>query len=124
MAYAKELVAGSLSPGQAGSIGGAYLAVTAAGSVQGDAAALTASMNVVASADGTKGVILQGQPGDSVIVFNNSASTLKVWPPVGDTIAVPGTGIGTVNSAFSHLTYKTVKYYNLDGTQWLPQVTA
>lgn len=124
MAYAKEVVAAGFSPGQAKGMGGAYVAVTAAGSSQTDAATLTASMSVVASADGTKGVILAGEVGDEVWVFNNSASTLKVYPETGAAIAVPGTGLGSANAAFSHLTYKTVLYKKLTTTQWLPLVTA
>lgn len=124
MTYAKELVASGISPVTASGFGGFNGAVTAAGSSQTDAAVVSASLGVVAGADGTKGVILQGQAGDSVTIFNNSASTLKVYPPVGDTIAVPGTGVGTLNAAFSHLTYKAVTYVNLDNSQWLPNVTA
>lgn len=124
MAYAKELVGVGLSPGAAAGIGGQYNAVTALGSAQGDAAPLTASMSVVASADGTKGVILQGQAGDEVWVFNNSASTLKVYPPTGAAIAVVGTGLGTGNAAFSQLTYKTTIYKCLTSTQWLANTSA
>lgn len=124
MAYAKELVGSGMSPGEASGIGGQYNAVTAAGSAQASAAALTASMSVVAGADGTKGVILQGQPGDEVWVFNNSASTLKVYPPTGAAIAIVGTGVGTANAAFSQLTYKTTIYKCLTSTQWLANTSA
>ncbi len=125
MAFAKELVSGALSPGTAGTIGGQYAAVTAAGSVQGDATALGSSLSIIAGADGTKGIILPAaQVGDQATVFNNSASTLKVWPDVGAAIAVPGTGLGTANTAFSHLTYKTVIYTRVTSTQWLSNTTA
>lgn len=124
MAYAKELVGSGMSPGEASGIGGQYNAVTALGSSQATAAPLTASMSVVASADGTKGVILQGQVGDEVWVFNNSASTLKVYPPTGAAIAVVGTGLGTGNAAFSQLTYKTTIYKCLTSTQWLANTSA
>jgi hypothetical protein len=124
MAYAKELVGVGLSPGTAAGIGGQYNAVTALGSAQSDAAPLTASMSIVASADGTKGVILQGQVGDEVWVFNNSASTLKVYPPTGAAISVAGTGLGTGNAAFSQLTYKTTIYKCITSTQWLANTSA
>ena len=124
MAYAKELVGCGMSPGEASGIGGQYNAVTALGSAQASAAPLTASMSVVAGADGTKGVILQGQVGDEVWVFNNSASTLKVYPPTGAAIAVAGTGLGTGNAAFSQLTYKTTIYKCLTSTQWLANTSA
>lgn len=125
MAYAKELVGVGVSPVTASGIGGQYAAVTAAGSAITDATVVKASMAIVSGADGTKGVLLQGDVGDEVWLFNDSASTLKVY---GDTssvaIAVPGTGLGTAGTAFSHLTYKTVLYKKLTSTQWVPQVTA
>jgi len=124
MAYASELVGVGLAPGTAAGIGGQYNAVTALGSAQTDAAPLTASMSVVAGADGTKGVILKGQVGDEVWVFNNSGSTLKVYPPTGAAIAVAGTGLGTGNAAFSQLTYKTTIYKCVTSTQWLANTSA
>ena len=118
MAYAKEVL--GLPGGVASSLGGAFANVTATGSVQGDAALLGASMTVVASADGTKGVILPaGQAGDEAWVFNNAASTLKVYPPTGAAISVSGTGLGSANTAFSHLTFKVSLYKCLSSTQWL-----
>lgn len=126
MAYAKEIMGGGLSAGQAQAIGGqTNTSVTAAGSTQTDATALNSSINVVGSADGAKGVILlAGQPGDEVWVFNNAGSTLKVYPPTGAAIAVPGTGLGSANAAFSHLTYKVVIYKCVSSTQWFSNVTA
>jgi hypothetical protein len=124
MAYASELVGVGLPPGTAAGIGGQYKAVTATGSAQSDAAPLTASMSVVAGADGTKGVILVGQAGDEVWVFNNAASTLKVYPPTGAAISVAGTGLGTGNAAFSQLTYKATAYKCVTSTQWLAITSA
>lgn len=123
MAYSKELT-GAFTAGQARAIGGQYAAITAAGSAQTDATTLSASMCVVAGADGTKGVILSGDVGDEVWVFNNSASTLKVYPDSGAAIAVAGTGLGSANSAFSQLTYKTTIYKKITTTQWLANTTA
>ena len=62
-------------------------AVTAAGSVIGDAAVLGLGLNVVTGADGTKGVILPvAKPGMTVIVKGVTAGVLKVWPQTGGTI--------------------------------------
>lgn len=123
MAYASELV-GPFSPGQAGALGGQYSGLVAAGSSQATGTTVSASNAVVTAADGTKAVTLKGQPGDEVWLFNNSASTLKVYPPVGAAIAVVGTGVGTVNAAFDHLTYKAVAYKCFTSTQWVPIVSA
>lgn len=63
-------------------------AVTAAGSLISDAAALYQGLNIVTGADGTKGVILPvavaGMP--PVYVKGVTAGVLKVWPQSGATI--------------------------------------
>jgi hypothetical protein len=124
MAKSTEVMGGGIAASTAQAMGGVYTAVTAAGSAQSDATSVGSSNTVVAGADGTKGVVLTGQAGDEIWVFNNSASTLKVYPPSGAAIAVPGTGLGTANSAFSHLTYKPVVYKFLTNTQLVPIVSA
>lgn len=124
MAYAKELVQAGLSAGTAKGIGGQYTTKAATGSTQANAATLTASMTVVTAADGTKGVALTGEIGDSVWVFNDSGSTLKVYPNADAAIAVPGTGLGTVDAAYSHTTYATCIYKRLTATQWLVNKSA
>ena len=123
MALASELT-GAFPPGQAVAIGGQYTALVAAGSSQATGTPVTASMSVVTAADGTKAVTLRGQSGDEVWLFNNSASTLKVYPPVGAAIAVVGTGVGTANAAFDQLTYKATIYKCLTSTQWLANTSA
>lgn len=62
--------------------------VAAAGSAQGDAAALTAGINTVSAADGTKGVILPAAKAGLVVqVYNEHATNgLKVYPATGDDI--------------------------------------
>lgn len=125
MAYAKELMGAGFSGQQAKTVGGLYSAVTATGSAQTDAATVGASLSIVAGADGTKGVILPNvEVGDSCEIFNNSGSTLKVYPPSGGAIAVPGTGLGSANAAYSHTTYATVVYTKVTSTQWLPNKSA
>jgi hypothetical protein len=61
--------------------------VTAAGSAQGDAAALALGFQTVTGADGTKGVILpQGEVGDLVLIKGLTAGVLKVYPNSGGQI--------------------------------------
>ncbi len=119
MAMAKEIMGGGFSGVAAQALGGGYAAITATGSVIGDAAPLTASMCVVASADGTKGVALSCAVGDEVWVFNNSGSTLRVWPESAAAISVGGTGLGSAAAAFSQLTYKATLYKKVTSTQYL-----
>lgn len=125
MALAREIMGGGISAMSAIAIGGGAGSTAAAGSLQTDATEIPTSTNIVTAADGTKGVRLPAcQPGESVVIFNNSASTLKVWPPTGAAISVTGTGLGTANAAFSHLTYKPVRYFCQSSTQWFALVGA
>ena len=78
-------------------------------------------MNRVTAADGTKGVILPAaNPGESVQIVNDSASTLKVYPPSGAAIGVPGTSFGaaSANAAYSHTTYAVCVYTCYSSTLW------
>jgi hypothetical protein len=125
MALAKELMGVGFSAAQASNIGGQYAAVTAAGSSQATATAIGSSMNMIAGADGTKGVTLPAaEAGAEVWLFNNSASTCPVYPPVGAAISVAGTGVGTANTAFSQLTYKATIYKYFTTTQIVACTTA
>jgi len=125
MALAKEMVGAGFSPGQASGSGGQYATIAATGSAITDAARITASMVTVSAADGTKGVFLDGMVGDEVWLFNNSASTLKVY---GDSasvaISVAGTGLGTAGTAFAQLTYKSTLYKKFTSTQWIALTSA
>ena len=62
-------------------------AVAAAGSGQGDAAALSFGINVVSAADGTKGVILPVAEAGAIVIIKNTASAiLKIYPATGGAI--------------------------------------
>lgn len=126
MPLSANVMRGGLSAGQAVALGGTkFASVAATGSTQTDAALVTSDVAIVTAADGTKGVILPAaQPGDSVELFNNTASTLKVYPPTGAAITVNGTGTGSANAAFSHLTFKVARYTCLSSTQWFVNVSA
>lgn len=120
MALSKDVMGGGFSAGQARALGGGYAAITATGSSLATAATLTASNCVVAGADGTKAVKLVGEIGDELWVFNNSASTLKVYPGTSsEAISVPGTGLGSAAAAYDHTTYAVVVYKKVTSTQWL-----
>lgn len=125
MAFVSEQMRGGTSAGQAKAMNGAGGGFAAAGSTQTDATLITASVSIITAADGTKGVILPAVgPGESCVLFNNSASTCKVYPPTGAAITVVGTGLGSANTAHSMLTYKTVIYTCQSATQWFANVSA
>lgn len=127
MALAKEMMGGGLSAGQAKAIGGGggTITVTGASSSQALAALITTSNAILSGGDGTKSAVLPAVGvGESVTVFNNSASTVPVFPPVGSAIAVVNTGLGTANSSFALLTYKSATFTCQSATQWFVVVSS
>ena len=119
MALVSEMMRGGTSAGQAKGLVGSGGSVAAAGATLATGTTVNVSTAIVTGADGTKGVTLPAVgPGESVTLFNNSASTLKVYPPSGAAIAVPGTGLGTGDAAYSHTTYATCTYICQSATQW------
>lgn len=96
-------------------------AVAAAGSAQGDAAALTGMVNVVSAADGTKGVILPSAAEGLVIHVYSSVATngLKIYPPSSGTI-----NDGSANAAIT-IEGKTMAYcIGTSATNWAVIFTA
>lgn len=95
--------------------------VAAAGSAQGDAAALSEGYNTVSAADGTKGVVLPTAVlGKKVWVYNEHASNgLKVYPNTSDDI-----NDGTVNVAVTIEGKTLASFVALDATTWASMFTA
>jgi hypothetical protein len=92
-------------------------AVAAAGSTQGDAAALAEGINVVSAADGTKGVILPtAVAGMVIIVKNTAAGALKIYPATGGAInAVAANGAYSITNLTSSLLVasSTTQWYSV-----------
>lgn len=89
-------------------------AVAAAGSVQGDAAALSEGFNVVSGADATKGVILPTAAiGKVVEVKNTAAAALKIYPATGAAINAVA-----ANGAYSITNLTTTRLVATSTTQW------
>lgn len=88
--------------------------VAAAGSVQGDAAALIEGFNLVTGADDTKGVILPAAvAGMQVTIKVGTGADLKVWPNTGDAI----NGIAA-NNAMTVVDDVCFTLTALDATTW------
>ena len=91
--------------------------VAAAGSTQGDAAALAEGINVVSAADGTKGVILPtAVAGMVLIVKNTAAGALKIYPATGGAInAVAANGAYSITNLTSSLLVasSTTQWYSV-----------
>ena len=93
--------------------------VAAAGSVQGDAGAITVSspgLAFVTGADATKGVVLPAAvAGYDIVVKNDDAANaiLKVYPASGDIINALG-----ANNAISMAAKTSALFVALDATTW------
>lgn len=95
--------------------------VASAGSVQGDAAALSGTrfFHQVTGADGTKGVILAAagvnDVGEIHTILNTTAGVLKIYPATGGTI-----NGASANAAFSALTgIKPIVCYTTAASTWI-----
>lgn len=96
-------------------IGDTVSTVAAAGSAQGDAAALGSGTTIVTGADGTKGVVLPAaSAGRYREVYNTHATNgLKIYPASGDDI-----NDGTTNAAIT-IEGKTLAIFRaIDDTTW------
>ena len=89
--------------------------ITAAGSAQGTATALTKEINVVGTvSSGANGVVLPTAVAGIVLIINNtSANTLNVYPASGAAI-----NSGSANAAYSHSSAASIQYYATSSTQW------
>ena len=86
MALAKNVMGAGFSSSQARALNGnsTNSTVTAAGTTQATATAITADVNVVTTATTGQGVILYaGVGGDSQVVYNSTTADIKVYPPTG-----------------------------------------
>lgn len=101
-----------LSPGpyDSGDVG----TLAAAGSVQGDAAAIVKKVTFVTASDGTKGVVLPAASAGLVYeVYNTVAANLKIYPASGDDI-----NDGTTNAAISIDDKTFARFVAVDSTTW------
>jgi hypothetical protein len=95
-------------------------AVTATGSNQGDAAAISAvaPLVLVTGADGTKGVILPtlatAGVGAMLVIANLTAGALKVYPGSGDQVLPVAD-----NTAYTMAASTTSILFSADGIKWI-----
>ena len=95
-------------------ITGVATGISAAGSSQGDATALTKAFNVVSTVSGGQGVVLPTAiAGMRVTVINTSGATLLVYPASGGAINALAT-----NAGYSLPTIGRLDYIAISATQW------
>ena len=88
--------------------------VTAAGTTQGDATALTKTVNMITTATANQGVKLPtAAAGLTIKVINTTAVTIKVYPNTSDVIDG-----GTVNAGVNLSPYSSVELVAQDTQDW------
>lgn len=95
--------------------------ITAAGTVIGDATALTSVTNVITTAAASTGVKLWDAPlGSEVFVYNGGANTVNVWP-TGASDTING---GSGGAAITIATGKARIFKRLSATAWYSMLGA
>lgn len=90
---------------------GVPTAVTAtAASTTLTAVVLKAGANRVTGSDGVK--LPAANPGSSLMIVNDTGSSIKVWPPAGGAIQVPGTsfGLAVADAAYTQTLFSNVVF--------------
>jgi hypothetical protein len=105
--FADLALTGSLTKSVAGT-------VSAAGTTQGDATALTKTVNMITTATANQGVKLPtAAAGLTIKVVNTTAVTIKVYPNTSDVIDG-----GTVNVGVNLSPYSSVELVAQDAVDW------
>ncbi len=88
--------------------------ISAAGSTQGTATAITKDINIVSTVSTGQGIVLPTAIAGMVIIVNNTSATdLNVYPASGATINSLAT-----NAAYTHIPNGSLQYYAVSSTQW------
>ncbi len=122
MPLVRNQMGGGTSAGQAQALNGRAInsAITAAGTTQGTATAITADVNIVTTATSAQGVQLyNGIIGDSQEVFNNTSTDIRVYPPTGGNVNQLA-----ANSGFVLAPYTSVLVKKMTSTQWVGYLSA
>lgn len=122
MARKKQVMGTGNSPASANMIVGSVASgLTATGSTQADALALSADINEVTTVAASTGVILPANcdVGDQIFVYSIGAQTLTVYAPGTETINAIAAASG-----FSVATAKTATFTKVNNTRWASMLTA
>lgn len=88
--------------------------VTASGTLQADAAAISKTLNIVTGADGTKGVKLPfAAAGLNLTIVNSGTDSLKVYPQTSQSI-----NDLSANAAFIISAKASIQFYAKDASSW------
>lgn len=121
MALALAIMRGGLSAGSAKAINGdVNSTISAAGTTQATATALTAGINVVTTAAASSGVRLgNSEIGDQYEILNLGANAVMVYPPTSGQI-----NNLSANTGFTLATNTAVKVRKFTSTRWMAFLSA
>lgn len=101
-------------------VGNGAAGLTATGSTQGTALALTDVNEFTTVAASTGGRLPSNASlGDTIIVYNGGANALSVYPPTGESINAL-----SANAAFSMAANKYATFTKVGATRWASNLTA
>lgn len=107
-----EMIRAGIPSGTATALcNGTSAAVTAtSSSTLATATELAAGINRVTGSDGVR--LPNCEAGGSVIVINDTNASIKVWPPSGGAIQIPGTsfGLAVVGTQTTQTLFSTIEY--------------
>lgn len=121
MALVEEMMQGGISAGGARGICGQINdSISAAGTTQGTATALTTSINVITTAAANSGVILPNPRGGSELdILNIGANQCIVYPPTGAQI-----NNLSANAGFTLAPNTAVKVKKFSALRWMGFLSA
>lgn len=112
---------GSSWPSAGAICGGVANALTAAGTTNANALGLSAEINVVTTTAASTGVrLMPVEVGASILVANQGASALLVYPGTGVQIDA----LTATTGGFSVPAGKSATFYGVSSTQWISQLGA
>lgn len=112
---------GSSWPSALAICGGVANTLTAVGTTNANALALSAEINVVTTAAAGTGVrLVPVEVGSSVVVANQGANALLVYPGTGVQIDA----LTVTTGGFSIPVGKSAVFYGVSGTQWISNLGA
>lgn len=121
MALALAIMRGGISAGAAKAINGdVNAAISAAGTTQATATALTAGINVITTAGASSGVrISNSEIADQYEIINLGANAVTVYPPTSGQINAIA-----ANGGFTLATNTAVKVRKFTATRWMAFLSA
>ena len=122
MPLAKNMMGAGLSAGKVRNLNGTTFntSITAAGTTQATATALTADINTIGTATAAQGVILyNGVIGDSQDIYNDTTVAVYVYPPTGGNVNQLAANAGFALAGKTAVTVKKVT-----ATQWIGFLSA